>query len=90
MKVAPVERPVASAAYSFVRFSGGAIAPFLAGKLAEHVERRRHRSTSARAPSSTAVGVTIAGRALLTATEERPSEEPDVLEEAEDLVAAAA
>ena len=35
MEVAPVERPVASAAYSFVRFIGGAIAPWLAGKLAE-------------------------------------------------------
>jgi MFS family permease len=38
MKVSPVERPVASAAYSFVRFMGGAIAPYLAGKLAEHVD----------------------------------------------------
>jgi MFS transporter, ACDE family, multidrug resistance protein len=37
METAPVQRPVASAAYSFVRFTGGAIAPFLAGKLAEHV-----------------------------------------------------
>jgi MFS transporter, ACDE family, multidrug resistance protein len=35
MRVAPVERPTASAAYSFVRFSGGAIAPWLAGRLAE-------------------------------------------------------
>ncbi len=35
MKVSPVERPVASAGYSFIRFSGGAIAPYLAGKLAE-------------------------------------------------------
>lgn len=35
MKSSPVERPVASAAYSFVRFVGGGIAPFLAGKLAE-------------------------------------------------------
>ena len=35
MNAAPVERPVASAAYSFLRFIGGAIAPFLAGKLAE-------------------------------------------------------
>ena len=33
MKVSPVERGVASAAYSFVRFSGGAVAPFLAGTL---------------------------------------------------------
>jgi ACDE family multidrug resistance protein len=37
MESAPVQRPVASAAYSFVRFCGGAIAPFIAGKLAEHV-----------------------------------------------------
>ena len=37
MESAPVERPVASAAYSFVRFCGGAIAPFVAGKLGEHV-----------------------------------------------------
>jgi predicted MFS family arabinose efflux permease len=35
MKVAPVERGVASAAYSFVRFSGGAVAPWLAGNLGE-------------------------------------------------------
>jgi ACDE family multidrug resistance protein len=37
MESAPVARPVASASYSFVRFCGGAIAPFVAGKLAEHV-----------------------------------------------------
>src|SRR4051812_27898032 len=37
MGAAPVERPVASAAYSFVRFSGGAVAPWLAGKLGENV-----------------------------------------------------
>ncbi|UQZ83850.1 Multidrug efflux protein YfmO [Paenibacillus konkukensis] len=35
MQAAPVERPTASAAYSFLRFLGGAIAPWLAGKLAE-------------------------------------------------------
>jgi len=37
MANAPVERPIASAAYSFVRFAGGAIAPWLAGRLAEDV-----------------------------------------------------
>ena len=37
MGSAPVERPVASAAYSFVRFSGGAVAPYAAGKLGENV-----------------------------------------------------
>ncbi len=36
MNAAPsVERSTASAAYSFLRFVGGAIAPYLAGKLAE-------------------------------------------------------
>jgi len=34
MTVAPVERPVASAAYGFVRFIGGGLAPFAAGHLA--------------------------------------------------------
>jgi len=33
MTVAPVERPVASAAYSFVRFIGGGLAPYAAGQL---------------------------------------------------------
>ncbi len=37
MGAAPVARPVASAAYSFVRFSGGAVAPYAAGKLGENV-----------------------------------------------------
>ncbi|TPG37173.1 MFS transporter [Mycolicibacterium hodleri] len=35
MKAAPVERGVASAAYSFLRFGGGAVAPWLAGILGE-------------------------------------------------------
>jgi ACDE family multidrug resistance protein len=35
MNAAPVERSTASAAYSFLRFIGSAIAPFLAGVLAE-------------------------------------------------------
>lgn len=35
MHAAPVERGVASAAYSFVRFSGGALGPWLAGYLGE-------------------------------------------------------
>ena len=33
MTVSPVEKPVASAAYSFVRFIGGGLAPFVAGRL---------------------------------------------------------
>lgn len=37
MRVSPVERPVASAGYSFVRFIGGALAPYLAGRLGEGI-----------------------------------------------------
>lgn len=33
MTVAPVEKPVASAAYSFVRFIGGGLAPYAAGRM---------------------------------------------------------
>jgi ACDE family multidrug resistance protein len=36
MSIAPVERPVASATYGFVRFIGGGLAPFAAAKLVEH------------------------------------------------------
>ncbi|MFS8201472.1 MFS transporter [Streptomyces sp. CWNU-52B] len=35
MLVSPVERPVASSAYGFLRFIGGGIAPYVAGKLAD-------------------------------------------------------
>ncbi|WP_018756965.1 MFS transporter [Paenibacillus terrigena] len=40
MEAAPIERSITSAAYSFVRFLGGAAAPFLAGKLAEWFNSR--------------------------------------------------
>lgn len=35
MSIAPVPRPVASAGYNFVRFLGGALSPWLCGKLGE-------------------------------------------------------
>jgi ACDE family multidrug resistance protein len=35
MLVSPVERPVASAAYGFVRFIGGGLAPFVAGRMVD-------------------------------------------------------
>ncbi|QIX28605.1 MFS transporter [Nocardioides sp. JQ2195] len=37
MGAAPVDRPVASAAYSFVRFSGGAVGPYAALKMGENI-----------------------------------------------------
>jgi MFS transporter, ACDE family, multidrug resistance protein len=33
MSIAPVERPVASATYGFVRFIGGGLAPYVAARL---------------------------------------------------------
>jgi len=57
MKVSPIERPVASSAYSFLRFAGGAIAPFLAGKLAEGV--------SLQAPFLVGAGAVLIALAIL-------------------------
>jgi ACDE family multidrug resistance protein len=36
MSIAPVPRPTAAATYGFVRFIGGGLAPYVAGKLVEH------------------------------------------------------
>jgi MFS family permease len=57
MESATVPRPIASSAYSFVRFCGGAVAPFVAGKLAEHV--------SVQAPFYLGAGMTSIAMALL-------------------------
>ncbi|MFJ8950133.1 MFS transporter [Streptomyces sp. NPDC102381] len=38
MLVSPVERPVASSAYGFLRFIGGGLAPYVAGKLADAMD----------------------------------------------------
>jgi predicted MFS family arabinose efflux permease len=61
MKVAPVERPIASSAYSFVRFAGGAIAPWLAGKLSEWVSPSTPFFVGAAAVAAALV-VVVAGR----------------------------
>jgi predicted MFS family arabinose efflux permease len=83
MGAAPVERPVASAAYSFVRFSGGAVAPWLAGKLGEHV--------SVHAPFWMGAGAVLVGMLILAAGRRHLGQHhaaPRSLEEAE-LVAVA-
>jgi ACDE family multidrug resistance protein len=59
MGAAPVERPVASSAYSFVRFSGGAVAPYVAGKLGENV--------SIHAPFWMGAGAVLVGAVVLFA-----------------------
>jgi MFS transporter, ACDE family, multidrug resistance protein len=68
MKVSPVERPVASSAYSFLRFAGGAIAPYLAGKLAEGVSLQAPFLVGA-AAVLVALGILTAGRRYLVAAE---------------------
>ncbi|GGL96676.1 MFS transporter [Nakamurella endophytica] len=37
MNVSPVPRPVASAGYNFIRFLGGAVSPYVCGKLGESI-----------------------------------------------------
>jgi hypothetical protein len=69
MRVSPVERPVASASYSFVRFAGGAIAPWLAGKLAEWVDPSTPFFVGA-AAVTVALIVLLAGRRQLVAAPE--------------------
>ncbi|WP_199702099.1 MFS transporter, partial [Jiangella rhizosphaerae] len=58
MTVSPVDRPVASAAYGFVRFIGGGLAPFAAGKLVE--------ATNVHVPFFLAAVVLLVGIAILT------------------------
>jgi MFS transporter, ACDE family, multidrug resistance protein len=57
MGAAPVERPVASAAYSFLRFSGAAVAPYAAGRLGEDV--------SVHAPFWMGAAAVVVGAAVL-------------------------
>ena len=57
MSVSPVERPIASAAYGFVRFIGGGLAPFAAGKLVEHFD--------VHVPFYLGAGVLVVGIAIL-------------------------
>jgi MFS transporter, ACDE family, multidrug resistance protein len=68
MLVSPVERPVASAAYGFVRFIGGGLAPYCAAKLAAafnvHVPFYLGAGTVV-----IAIGVLASGHKLLTRAE---------------------
>ncbi|WP_078849609.1 MFS transporter [Streptomyces sp. NRRL F-5126] len=68
MTVSPVERPTASAAYGFVRFIGGGLAPFAAGKLAEHFNVHVPFYLGA-AAVAVAIGVLATGHSLLAAAE---------------------
>ena len=80
MKAAPVERGVASAAYSFVRFSGAALAPWLAGVLSERINMH--------APFWVGAAAVLLGAGALAATRSHlagiDTEDKDVLQTAED------
>lgn len=82
MGAAPVERPVASAAYSFVRFSGGAVAPYAAGRLGEQVSVHAPFWMGA-AAVAIAVAVLVGGakhlRGLDTHTDDGAPATPDEL-----------
>ncbi|MQY24564.1 MFS transporter [Nocardia aurantia] len=87
MTSAPVERSTASAAYSFVRFVGGAAAPYLAGKLGEHATALPFWVGAA----CTAVGVLVflGGRsALQPATDHHHDPAPHSVEEAQAITLA--
>jgi MFS transporter, ACDE family, multidrug resistance protein len=58
MTVSPVEKPVASAAYGFVRFIGGGLAPYAAGRLVLAV--------NIHFPFFIAVGAVVAGIVILS------------------------
>jgi ACDE family multidrug resistance protein len=80
MKAAPVERSTASAAYSFVRFSGGAVAPWLAGRLGESVSVHLPFYVGAGAVAA-ATALLASGRRLLRHVddhEEHPTEQQTI------------
>src|SRR5947207_1420033 len=58
MTVSPVEKPVASAAYGFVRFIGGGLAPYAAGRMVLAI--------NIHFPFYIAVGAILAGIVILT------------------------
>ncbi|WP_125615272.1 MFS transporter [Specibacter cremeus] len=68
MSVSDSPRPVASAGYNFVRWMGGALAPFLAAKIAEHSSASVTFFVAAAAVLVSA-GIVVFGRSVLKAHE---------------------
>jgi ACDE family multidrug resistance protein len=60
MSIAPVERPVASATYGFVRFIGGGLAPYCAGLMVDALDGRAH------VPFAIGAGSVLLAAALLS------------------------
>lgn len=68
MLVSPVERPVASSAYGFVRFIGGGLAPYAAGRLADAYDLSVPFYVGA-ASFALAIAVLASGHRLLASAE---------------------
>jgi MFS transporter, ACDE family, multidrug resistance protein len=84
MSIAPVERPVASATYGFVRFIGGGLAPFVAGKLAEAINPHIPFALGAATVLVAALVLSLVHKALDAADRgETPQPAPDQLAAAE-------
>ncbi|TQL69228.1 putative MFS family arabinose efflux permease [Nocardioides albertanoniae] len=75
MLVSPVERPIASSAYGFVRFIGGGLAPFAAGKIAEATDQSVAFYVGA-AAFLVAIPVLASGHQLIKAAESGEAAEP--------------
>ncbi|MFI6467732.1 MFS transporter [Streptomyces sp. NPDC050538] len=73
MLVSPVERPVASSAYGFLRFIGGGLAPYVAGKLADATDLSVPFYLGA-ATFLLAIPVLASGHSLLREAEQRSDE----------------
>jgi MFS transporter, ACDE family, multidrug resistance protein len=82
MLVSPVERPVASASYGFVRFIGGGLAPYCAARLAAAFNVHVPFYLGA---VSVVVAIVIlsTGHSLLTQAERKLAEEPGTAETGE-------
>ena len=76
MLVSPVERPVASSAYGFLRFIGGGIAPYAAGKLGEATDLSMPFYLGGLA-FLLAIPVLATGHGLLRASEQRTDRESE-------------
>ncbi|MCW2516464.1 MAG: transporter [Mycobacterium sp.] len=77
MKAAPVERGVASAAYSFLRFGGAAVAPWLAGVLGEEI--------SVHLPFWVGAGAVLLGAGVMVLTRRHLSHIDDDEDDVEEL-----
>ncbi len=88
MRVSDVERPVASAGYSFVRFIGGAIGPYLAGLLSELISPNFPFFFGA-GMVVLAIVVLFLGRGYMGAVDRPESAEEEAEEIVEELEAAA-